>query len=194
MLHSTLRVMILSLLLALTGGGLVRTGNAFTLELSDDFPSELRSCFKNGISQLLTTDRNNTKAIRKLFFSHVDPGLLGSRAFGGQTWKNASDGWQKVALEQYFQLVFGTGSASAATINADTAVIKGRLANKPEVRAKNQWHLVVSVEDGEYRVLVAILMTTRCRAFDFAQGPWASSVMDSASVDGQVPSKDRKRK
>ena len=166
---------------------------AFTLELSKNFPSELRTCFEHGISELLTTDRNNEAALRKLFYRQIDRNLLGGRSFGGRDWKLASDTWQEAALEQYFNLVFGHGSALAASFNPDKAVIKARQANKPEVHKKNQWHIVVSVQQGNANLLVAVLITKNCRVFDFAQGPWASTVMDADMVDRVVPAAKRKR-
>jgi hypothetical protein len=79
-------------------------------------------------------------------------------------------------------------------MDAERVTISAKMAMNPEVDTPNQWHLVISIQQGENHIGAAVLMTKKCRAFDFAQGDWASNHLDASDVDLVVPAKYRKRK
>ena len=133
----------------------------------------------------MLTNQNDRRRIKTLFLANIDTYRLGARAVGGGAWKNASADWRDKALDLYFTLIYDKGSrVTAGMKNAANTVILSHLADRPEVTGNGLWHVVMQVTlDNHQSFAVAVLLTDKCRVFDFAQGTWTSTFLDAVDVD-----------
>jgi hypothetical protein len=157
--------------------------------MAEDLPAKIDACFRKAVTELMLTDGEDRTAVKKLFLKHIDSTRLGSRAVGGASWKNASKAWRDKALDMYFDLLYSEGNKRTEGMkDAGNTEIRPRLASKPEIKASQGYHVVATVKiDNGQEFAVAVLVTKGCKAFDFAQGAWASSFLDANEVDRVMP-------
>jgi hypothetical protein len=151
-------------------------------------PERINQCFKTAITELMLVNRTDRTAVKRLFLKHTDTDKMGVRAVGGATWKNADSAWRDKALDMYFDLLYSKGdSLTVGMKNADNTIINARLADRPEIKPSQGYHVVANVIlDNGNSFAVAVLLTKNCKAFDFSQGGWASRFVSATDVDAQM--------
>jgi hypothetical protein len=158
------------------------------MALADELPTEIDACFRKAVTELMLVEGNDRRAVKRLFLKHIDTERLGGRTFGGRVWRDAPEEWRAEALDMYFELLYSDGDQLTRGMkSAANTEIKPRLAKRPEIKASQGYHVVASVRiDNGNEFSVAILVTKGCKAFDFAQGAWASSFLDASEVDAAM--------
>ncbi|MCA9365680.1 hypothetical protein KC723_02195 [Candidatus Kaiserbacteria bacterium] len=151
-------------------------------------PQDLQQCFDDKISKLLAIDKLNINQVRNLFYQTIERNWLGSRAYGGATWKNWSKEpkIQQLALAMYFNLIYTRGISSTANLNNPT--VKARLPDTP-YRYENQgiYKVIVSIFSRDKPQVFLVITTINCQVIDFGMGDiWASSLIDPATVENKI--------
>lgn len=155
---------------------------------AESLPPDIDKCFRTAVTELMLVNRTERDEVKKLFLKHIDADLLGGRAVGGRAWRDASPKWKAKALDMYFDLLYTDGDQLTKGMrDATNSVITARLAKRPDIKATDGLHVVASVRlDNGKQFGVAVLVTPSCKAFDFAQGDWASRFLDASDVDAAL--------
>lgn len=155
---------------------------------ANELPEAIDKCFKTAVRELMLVNRDDRSAVMRLFLKYTDNDRLGANAVGGLTWRNASKEWRAKALDMYFELLYTKGDQLTAGMNdVNNTVINSRLAERPDIKSSQGYHVVASVQlDNGNSFAVAILVTKNCKAFDFSQGGWASRFLDASDVDAAM--------
>jgi len=154
--------------------------------------SPLDHCLKDSYAQLILINRKDRKKLYKHFLKSIDSKRLGSRTYGGNTWKHFSPDEKSMGLELYFNLIFRKGSEKSKSIPDPKKVkIVSNLASNPVVKpSTGVLHILVTITvPNEDSITAALLMTNNCKLVDVSQRKFVSRMLDASDVEHALRNK-----
>lgn len=163
------------------------------------FPEHLDTCLDKAATEFLViegkTDDEVKEKLWNLFLKTINARRLGSRAYGGNSWKNFKADERVFALRNYFDSLFQKGlEESEGVKDKRNTKIEKRLALRPEIKAKYGYDVVLVLKlDNGKTIFARILVNESCEVFDFGNGSaWVSRLVEPGHVDAYTIHKRKK--
>lgn len=147
-------------------------------EVKTDIPESVEACLKEGLTKLLGINRADRASLFQHFLDHIDQDL-----FGRYNYKRAWLDWgenseiKRLAIYEYFHLM----ASRRGGHQGDTTSFNARLADRPQVKGEDIYHIVASVNFDGGSSTTIVVFTYGCQAFGFMYG--GSNLRSFVSAD-----------